>query len=228
MFRLARLRDVIHIQPAEFAKRGEDERRVLFTTITEALNEKYPNKIIPDVGLCIALHEILDVGEARLFQGSAAQHLSVEFRVVVFRPFVGQVLTGKVASCDLQGVRITMGFFDDIFVPTTHLQKPSRWSSEEGLWVWALYPDNPLYLDLENKARFRVIEVCYPQPPGPPEACGRDESLPAMRIVAAIDEPGLGLVDWWPEDLQDDGEEAGEEVGEEEIEEHEEEDSAHR
>uniref|UniRef100_A0A7S4BAP9 DNA-directed RNA polymerase III subunit RPC8 n=1 Tax=Chrysotila carterae TaxID=13221 RepID=A0A7S4BAP9_CHRCT len=215
MFRLCRMMDTVHIAPADFPKPGDDEGAVILNIITEAINEKYPNKVVPEVGLCVALYDILEIGEAHLYQGSAAQHTAVEFRLVIFRPFVGQILTGKVASCDMQGVRMTMGFFDDVYVPTSALQKPSRWSSEENLWVWELYPDNPLYLDLENEARFRVLEVSF-HPDGDGAPPGRlpepgHSSKPVMCVTATIDEAGLGLVDWWPDDMPAEGEEFGEE-----------------
>ena len=110
-------------------------------------------QVIPNLGLCVALREIVDVGEAQLFQASAAQHIAVQFRLVMFRPFVGQIITGTVCSCDLEGVRLSLGFFDDIYSPQRLLQNPSNWSDEENVWVWELYPDNPLYFDL--------WETCY-------------------------------------------------------------------
>mmetsp|Transcript_43060 Transcript_43060/g.71584 ORF Transcript_43060/g.71584 Transcript_43060/m.71584 type:complete len:225 (-) Transcript_43060:173-847(-) len=217
MFSLARLQDTVHIKPDEFAKPGENQAQVLLNTITEAINEKYPNRVIPNVGLCVALHDILHIGEAFLYQGSAAQHTSVEFRLVMFRPFVGQILTGKVASCDPEGVRLTMGFFDDIHVPQTLLQKPSVWSTEEKVWVWELYADNPLYLDLENLARFRVLQITYRNQQSSSSAnkeqgrIGITQDTSAMQITATIDEPGLGLVTWWPDDMpQEMGEEGDE------------------
>ena len=224
MFRLARLRDTVHIQPSEFARPGDDEARSLLCTITDALNEKYPNRVVLAVGLCVALHDILQVGEARLFQGSAAQHTSVTFRVFVFRPFVGQVLLGRVASAEPRGVRVSMGFFDEIFVPAVLLQKHSRWCDIEKTWIWEVEgnADHTLYIETGSMVRFRVTEVTYPQPPGPQRAAGWGGSgrggggrgggggggglvapeqaaagAVAMRIVATMQEQGLGLVEWW-------------------------------
>ena len=100
-------------------------------------------------------------------------------------------------------MRISIGFFDDIHVPQSLLQKPSSWSTEEKLWVWELYPDNPLYLDLENQARFRVVKVSYHHSNGPPQhSRPASADAVAMQITASIDESGLGLVDWWPDDMQ--------------------------
>lgn len=40
-----------------------------------------------------------------------------EFRMIVFRPFVGEVLTGRIMAATHNGIRISLEFFDDIFIP---------------------------------------------------------------------------------------------------------------
>lgn len=64
------------------------------------------------------------------------------FRLVVFRPFISEVVVAKVKSSDEDGIRrtfsffrlqasfnaqtpVTMGFFDDIYIPTAYLPQPS-------------------------------------------------------------------------------------------------------
>jgi len=155
MFQLARVQDTVHIQPSEFGKS-------ILVAVRDALNCKYPNKVVRNLGLCVALFDILHIGESHLHPGSAAHHTAVEFRIVVFRPYVGEILTGNVVSCDDEGVRITLGFFDDIRVPKALLQEPSSWSPEESLWVWDVDTDHQLFLDLENPVRFRVHDVVFP------------------------------------------------------------------
>ena len=113
----------------------------MLEAITAALNEKYPNRVVPQLGLCIALYDIVAVGEAQIHPGSAAHHTHVEFRLVVFRPFVGEVLEGTIIGCDEAGLRVSMGFFDNIHVPR-HLigfaQGAVRWSPDEQLWFWQI------------------------------------------------------------------------------------------
>ena len=154
MFQLARVQDTVHIQPHEF---GKD----ILSSVRNFLNAKYPNKVMRNLGLCVALYDILHIGESHLHPGSASHHTAVEFRLVIFRPYVGEILTGSVVSCDEDGVRITLGFFDDIHVPKTLLQEPSSWSAEENLWVWNATPDHELFLDLENPVRFRVHQIAF-------------------------------------------------------------------
>ena len=45
---------------------------------------------------------------------------------MVFRPFVGEVLVGRVAQSSEGGLRVSLGFFDDIIVPSYLLQTPSE------------------------------------------------------------------------------------------------------
>jgi len=162
-FNLSRLSDTVQIQPRDF---GKD----LLEAITAALNEKYPNRVVPQLGLCIALYDVVAVGEAQIHPGSAAHHTHVEFRLVVFRPFVGEVLEGTIIGCDEAGLRVSMGFFDNIHVPR-HLigfaQGAVRWSPDERLWFWQVDEASQLWFDTgdphlkENPVRFRVQEVAY-------------------------------------------------------------------
>lgn len=179
-------------------------------------------QVISNQGLCVTVYDILRVGEAHLRPSSACQHVSVEFRLVMFRPFVGEILTGTVVSCDEEGVRISMGFFDEVHAPSRLLQDPARWSSEENLWVWDVTPTDPLFFDLENEVRFRVQKLSYRPPTNMASARqaaataaaaraqnklpGNDSGAtlaPAMQIIAGIDKPGLGLTSWWPPDEEE-------------------------
>ena len=148
----------------------------------------------------------------------------------MFCPFVGEILSGTVVSCNEQGVRVSMGFFDEIHVPSRLLQEPSSWSAEENLWVWGVTATDQLFVDLENECRFRVQHIEYRPPtnmasarqaaatanaakaPGKeaPKESGATLA-PAMRIVAGIYKPGLGLTSWWPPDEDHDGGEEEEE-----------------
>lgn len=120
--------------------------------------------MVPKLGLCIALHDLLKVGESNILPGSGSQHMAVEFRLVIFKPYVGEVLTGTVVSCDAQGARISLGFFDNVELPSRLMQEGSSWSEDEKLWVWNVTPEDALWLDLENAVRVRVDEVCFAPP----------------------------------------------------------------
>lgn len=57
-------------------------------------------------------------------------HVNVEFRMIVFRPFKGEVLTGRISSATAAGVKVRTDFFDEVFVPAAALF--------EGSWLYVL------------------------------------------------------------------------------------------
>ena len=57
------------------------------------------------MGLCIALWDIIKRGESFILPGDSGHHTQVEFRYVVFRPFMEQVLVGRIKNCDKESVQ---------------------------------------------------------------------------------------------------------------------------
>jgi DNA-directed RNA polymerase III subunit RPC8 len=49
------------------------------------------------------------------------EHRAAEFRMVVFRPFKGEVMIGRIRSSTPAGINLRTDFFDDIFVPFEEL-----------------------------------------------------------------------------------------------------------
>jgi DNA-directed RNA polymerase III subunit RPC8 len=145
----------------------------------------------------------------------------------VFRPEIGSLLTGKIKSCSREGIYVTLGFFDDIFIPKDELQHPSRFEEAEQAWVWE-YPveegeqeKHDLYMDVGETIKFRIIdeEFVESEPTGPPESSeststssnqttDQNSRPPPYKIVGAINESGLGVESWWTQnEVADDEEE---------------------
>lgn len=179
MFNLSLIHDTIRIPPSSFSANASESVK----PIERAINAKYANRILPDVGLCISLFDLVSVDEGRVKWGDGCLYHRCVFRLVVFRPFPGEVLTGRVKSSDPQGLRITMGFFDDVFVPREHLPEPSGYDHSEALWFWLWEPSDPrlyddplgsakeerMYMDPGVLVRFLVESDTFeePEPPGP-------------------------------------------------------------
>lgn len=74
-----------------------------------------------------------------------------------------------------------MEFFDNVFIPKTMLFEGTQFIVQEQAWVWK-NDEYSLYLDINEKIRFRVEEVIF------------DKS---MRLVASAQIDGMGLISWW-------------------------------
>ncbi|KDR14462.1 DNA-directed RNA polymerase III subunit RPC8 [Zootermopsis nevadensis] len=204
MFVLAEMKHVIRTPPHIFHLKLND-------AIAEELNKKLANKVVLNVGLCIALHDITQLEDSYIFPGDGAAHTKVNFRYVVFRPFIEEVITGKIRSCSREGVHVTLGFFDDIIIPPNALQHPSRFDETEQAWVWEYNTGDgdkhDLFMDPGETIRFRVTAETFVEtsPSGPEntdittpggETSAEEPKVPYM-LTGSINESGLGLLSWW-------------------------------
>ncbi len=102
----------------------------------EAIDAKYSNRILHDLGLCICLYSLKTEGPAFIHPNSGCANYKTHFKIVMFRPFIGEVLTGRLLSCTKDGIKVSLGFFENVFVPSYLLQQPSEFDGKERVWVW--------------------------------------------------------------------------------------------
>lgn len=135
-----------------------------------------------NVGLCIMLYDITEIEESHIFPGDGASHTSVSFRFVVFRPFMEEILIGKIRSCSADGIHgksliifhhkfvifallilcfvtVTLGFFEDIIIPPHKLQHPSRFDQMDQVWVWEYKTADDETHDLFMDAGMSLLHV---------------------------------------------------------------------
>ena len=119
------------------------------------------------------------IGDALIYPGSGCAHTEVTFRMIVFRPFIGEIIVGKVRSCSRQGIKVSLEFFEDILIPPYLMQPGSKFDDESGLWVLKTETGDDedgdgvsgegeeeeeimeLPLDISQPIRFRVQQVNY-------------------------------------------------------------------
>lgn len=171
----------------------------------DEVNRKLCNRVVIDVGLCICLYDILEIGKSFILPGDGAAHTKVHFRLLVFRPDQEEVLTGKIKSCSKDGVHVSLEFFDDILIPAVSLQHPSRFDETESVWVWE-YPledgnSHDMFMDPGENVRFRIVSETFvdtgPSKPSADEGEKDEVKSAAFSLKGSINESGLGLLSWW-------------------------------
>lgn len=194
MFQLTQISDLIRIPPHLFNLQREK-------AIKQELHVKYANKIIPKLGFVVSVWDIIDYDKGLFKPGDGAMYVTIECRLVVFRPFVGEVLTGWIEECRQDGIKINMGFFNDIFIPRALLFENSSFSPEEKAWLWNMDEDTKLYLDLNEKVNFRVEELVFtnvkPKSPSEEASDKQMDKTPSFAIIASAQTDGMGCCSWW-------------------------------
>lgn len=197
MFNLVLIKDVVRVVPSKF---NAPQKKALI----DEINYRFANKVIYNVGLCIFLHDITKIGDSFIYPNDGASYTQVEFRMIVFRPFVGEILVGKIVSSSEEGLKISMGFFDDITVPVDNFSPKTSFNKEEQVWVWQ-YGGSQLYLDIHEKIVFKVSDENFTDVP-PKDSVSMDNmSTPTgdntraapYAIKASLFGYGLGAWNWW-------------------------------
>lgn len=177
--------------------------------IKSELETLFLDKVIAKLGLCISVYDIRSIKGGFIFPGDGASTYTVEFRLIVFRPFIGEIIVAKLKESDASGLRLSLGFFDDIYIPAHLLPTPSRFEAiphtrNQGRWIWdfgdaeeAQSEEPRFVIDGSDPIKFRVDSVIYPSIPL--EQPENSKPFAPMVITGTINYDGLGPVSWWEE-----------------------------
>ncbi|KAK1352726.1 DNA-directed RNA polymerase III subunit RPC8 [Heracleum sosnowskyi] len=163
------------------------------------LERLFLDKVVANLGLVISVYDIKSIDGGFVFPSDGASTYTVKFRLVIFRPFVGEVVTAKLLESTANGLRLSLGFFDDIYVPVHLMPNPSHSEADpvnknQVAWIWE-YQDENYAIDGVDEIRFRVNNIRYP--PIPIEADKESNRFAPMVITGSLDADGLGPVSWW-------------------------------
>ncbi|KAJ4830749.1 hypothetical protein Tsubulata_014182 [Turnera subulata] len=174
--------------------------RPLQDGIKEELQNIFLDKVIANLGLCISIYDIRKIDGGFIYPAEGASTYTVEFRMVVFRPFVGEVI---VADLKESNEDVSLGFFDDIYIPEhelpiPHSHSPDPYNRNKVIWTWEFVQEegNPptiLTIDGTDVIKFRVVNVKYP--PIPIEQT--EKPFAPMVVTGTLNFDGLGPVSWW-------------------------------
>ncbi|CAA0832157.1 RNA polymerase Rpb7 N-terminal domain-containing protein [Striga hermonthica] len=176
--------------------------------ISGELESLFLDKVIQDLGLCVSLYDIQSINGGFVYPGDGASTYTVVFRLVMFRPFVGEVISARLMESTKDGLRLSLGFFEDVYVPVPCLNSPNHSEPDPTIkggvkWVWEYEGEN-YPIDGEDEIRFKVLSVSYPPIPlDHGDASENDTEQKVVKPVAlmvvtgTIDADGLGPISWW-------------------------------
>lgn len=214
------LTDVVQIHPSDFHKPSA-------RAIEDWINDKYADKVIHKVGLCVGFHSLISTSEGLIGHGTGIVNVNVDFKLVVFRPRRGEIIAGVIATSDpTAGVYLDMDFFEDVNVPPQLLFEGTKWEKDEygqEAFVWT-ENENQFFFDRLEPCLFRVEQEVWrdlsPQMQRPDQQFvddAEEEEVGARKtpylIQGSMGFSGLGPVLWWEAGEGDGDAEGGVEEG---------------
>ncbi|KAK6260000.1 RNA polymerase Rpb7-like [Theobroma cacao] len=188
------------------------------------LEALFLDKVIANLGLCISVYDIRSIKGGFIYPGDGASTYTVEFRLIVFRPFVGEIIVAKLKESDANGLRYIVTNAKcsqchlDFLMTFTYLSifcqghlalnltliieiKEDGYGTLEKQKKHSLKNHDLLLMGWirfsESQIKFRVHSVIYPSIPL--EQPENSKPFAPMVITGSIDYDGLGPVSWWEE-----------------------------
>lgn len=195
MFILSEVSDLVRIPPHTF-------NIPIPQSISNELSKKYANKVVSNLGLVVCVWDLLDIKDGLLKPGDGAAFVEVRFRCVVWKPFIGEILTGWVSECTAEGIKIKTEFFDEIVIPKNYLFENCSFRPADKAWVWQPDEETELFIDVNEKIRFRIEEEIFVniKPKTSSEAQGLlepENKVSPYALLASCQTDGMGCVSWW-------------------------------
>lgn len=203
MFVLVLIDDDIPVRPADFK---HDCR----TQLKRQIQCKYVDRVIPNVGLCVEFYEFVRIRDALIYPGDGMDgvccgeaYFKVEFNLIVFRPSVGEWLVGSIRETTHEGIKVSLKFFEDVFIPSSNLRTPFLFDEVKKCFAWQYKIEETnevinYFYEKDALIRFRVVSVQFPEVRGPQEKA-KGPCDPPMKLIGAVDMDFLGCTAWWPE-----------------------------
>ncbi|XP_052169999.1 uncharacterized protein LOC127786562 isoform X2 [Diospyros lotus] len=182
----------------------------LHDAIKGELEGLFLDKVIANLGLCISVYDIRSIDGGFIFPGDGASTYTVRFRLVMFRPFVGEVIVAKLKESDANGLRLSLGFFDDILIPAHLMPNPSHIepdpeNQKQLKWVWEFEGANYPIDEIDENVNYPKIPIEQEKLSTPieeekqsnPVKEKQSKPFAPMVITGSLDADGLGPVSWW-------------------------------
>ena len=191
MFYLCTMTNQIRIEPGELTGALKEH-------LASKITRKYANKIIPHRGLAISLYSIPSIGDAHIYPGDGASHVTCTFRLLCFQPFENEAMIATIEACSSEGIRATIGFFNNIYISREMLKNNMTYCKEKNMWNWE-EDDNDFELTVEDELRIIVKSIQYNTSIHTPDDTSSSTIFPEAHMVihASIHDKGLGEKDWW-------------------------------
>ncbi|EPS74423.1 hypothetical protein M569_00336, partial [Genlisea aurea] len=163
MFLLSLIEHTFRLSPALLDRPLKD-------AIKEELGSIFLDKVIKDLGLCAAIYDLRSIQGGFVVPGEGAPTYTVKFRMLVFCPFVGEIIDARLKESTKDGLRLTLDFFEDIYVPLAFLPTPNHYerdpNPEDGvLWGWDYEEGSSYPIEWSDEIRFKVHSINFPPLP---------------------------------------------------------------
>jgi len=171
------IEDHVRVPPKDF---GEGDLKLI---ILKRLNEKFENFISKDLGIAIAVSDVIEIGEGKVIPGDGAAYYKTRFTLLVFRPEIQELVLGDVTEITDFGIFFNMGALDGM-IHLSQTMDDYVSMSKSGVLTGK---ESKRVLKIGERCRARIIATSYKEINNP-------------KIGLTMRQPSLGAISWLEEE----------------------------
>lgn len=105
MFKILTVKDEVRVPPTKFDLE-------LNKAVKESLQEQVEGKMNPDIGVFLAVTEVMTIGEGSIIPEDGAIYYPVEYKMLAYRPEINEMVMGEVVDITEFGAFTRVGPLD--------------------------------------------------------------------------------------------------------------------
>jgi DNA-directed RNA polymerase subunit E' len=174
MYKLITAEDAVRVPPS---KLGISIKKA----VKQSLQEQLEGVMDKEIGIIVAVTDVVSVGEGKLLPGDGSVHYSVQFKILAYYPAMYEVLSGEVIDITEFGAFVRMGPLDGLVHISQVMDDFVSYDAKNSMF---LGKDSKRTIKEGDAVRTRVITV----------SIGRND----YKIGLTMRQAGLGVLDWAP------------------------------
>ncbi len=173
IFKILTVRDEARVLPTKFSLEMND-------AVKQSLQEQLEGKLDPDIGVFLAVTEIVNVGEGRIIPEDGAIYYNVDFKILVYSPELNEVVSGEVVDITEFGAFTRIGPIDALVHVSQVMDDKISYNPSSAVFTGR---KSGKKLEQGDIVRARVVGVSLGKG-------GRSKVALTMR------QPGFGALNW--------------------------------
>jgi DNA-directed RNA polymerase subunit E' len=175
MYYLDERRDVVRIPPDRLGVKLE-------TAISELAQQQFEGKLVDGQNLTVTIQDVKPLGEGHIIHGDGGVYQEVEYRALLFRPEIQEVVEGSVVEIRKFGAFVRFGPLDGLLHVSQIMDDRVNIDEHNQRLVGV---ETKRDLKVGYKVRARIVTLSLS------EISPRDS-----RIGLTMRQPGLGRLEW--------------------------------
>ncbi len=171
MYWIFEVEDEVRVAPHRL---GTDIKKA----VEESIEESYGGKILPEFGVFLALKEVKEIGEGKIYPEDGGVYFPCRFEIVTWKPVDKEIVEGEVVDVTDFGAFVRIGALDGLVHISQIMDDYVSYDEKNSMLVGR---NSKKTLKVGDVVRARVISISY-----------KEEN----KVGLTMRQPRLGALHW--------------------------------